>query len=264
MSQMMTIHATLSDSSLDLKDPTVLFQDAGHAVYWLGITNETAFRCNAYLIVDGDEHIIVDPGSRTFFPQVKSRVAQVCEPEHVTGIILCHQDPDVSASMVDWLDVNPCMQVISTPRTHVLLPHYGKENYVAYDVTDNSLYPLPSGKSLRFIEAPFLHFPGAFTTYDETSSYLFSGDIWAALDINWRLIVDSFDDHISMMDLFHTDYMASNVAARGFVDKISHLDVRAILPQHGSIIPARHVKAAFDYLRHLRCGTDLVYPNLTA
>lgn len=252
----------LSTAEMDLDRPTVLFAESDHAIYWLGIDEETAFRCNVYLIRDGDAAFLVDPGNRGFFPAVKARVAQIMDPAGITGMVLCHQDPDVAASMVDWLDVNPAMQVLSTPRTHVLLPHYGRPLYPAVDVTDQMCFPLPSGRHLRFIEAPFLHFPGAFVTYDSTSGFLFSGDIWAALDMNWRLVVDSFDDHVLAMDLFHIDYMASNVAARGFVQRLGGLEIRAILPQHGSIIGDKHVAAAIDYLRTLRCGLDILYAEL--
>jgi flavorubredoxin len=247
---------------INLESPTVLFKNGSHAVYWLGITDETAFRCNTYLIRDGTEAILVDPGGRTFFDQVRTRVAQVMAPEQITGMILCHQDPDVAASMVDWLDINPEMQVISTPRTHVLLPHYGKLDYPAYEVSEKAVFPLPSGSELRFIEAPFLHFPGAFTTYDTASGFLFSGDIWAALDMNWRLVVESFENHIPAMDLFHLDYMVSHIAARGFAQKLVGMDIRAILPQHGSLISTKHVPSAIDYLRTLRCGLDIIYAGM--
>jgi flavorubredoxin len=177
-------------------------------------------------------------------------------------MVLCHQDPDVAASMVDWLDVNPDMLVMTSPRTNVLLPHYGKGQYRFYDICENPLYPLSSGANLRFIESPFLHFPGAFTTYDTTSKYLFSGDIWSALDLNWSLVVDDFDKHVPQMDLFHIDYMASNIAARGYVNRLAGTDIAAILPQHGSVIGRKHLPAALDYLSNLHCGTDNIYADL--
>lgn len=242
--------------------PTLLFAEGAHQVFWLGIDEAAAFRCNVYLIRDGDVAILVDPGGRSSFPEVRARVEQIMDPERVTGMIVCHQDPDVSASMVDWLDLNPAMQVYSTARTHVLLPHYGKPLYPAVDVAAQTNIPLPSGKHLQIIEAPFLHFSGAFVTYDTASGFLFSGDIWAALDVNWRLVVESFEEHVLMMDMFHLDYMASNVAARGFVRRLDGIDIRAILPQHGSIIGSEHVPAALDYLRTLRCGLDIVYADL--
>lgn len=252
----------LLDIHVVLDRPTPLFGGDEHAIYWLGISEETAFRCNAYLIRDGDQAILVDPGSRAFFGQVRDRVAQIVEPSAITGMVLCHQDPDVAASMVDWLEVNPDIRVITTPRAHILLPYYGRGDYRFHDVTEKPCWRLPSGAELRFIEAPFLHFPGAFTSYDSASRYLFSGDLWAALSLDWSLTVTSFEAHRAALDLFHQEYMASNVAARGYINRLSGLPIDAILPQHGSIIGPRHVPEALHYFEELQCGTDLIYPDL--
>jgi flavorubredoxin len=252
----------LSSANMDMGLPTTLYAANGHRIFWLGNADETAFRCNTYLIVDQHEAILIDPGSKQYFSQVKQRVAQIVPPEKVSGMVLCHQDPDVAASMTDWLDINPSMRVFTTPRTQVLLPNYGCSGYLYYDVTEKPRYLLPSGASLKFIEAPFLHFPGAFVTYHTQARYLFSGDIWAALDLDWTLTVNSFEEHIQKMDLFHLDYMASNLAARGFVRRIENLAIDAILPQHGSILGPQHVADALNYLRNLRCGTDIIYADM--
>lgn len=247
---------------VSLDEPTLLFSSDAHRVFWLGITDETAFRCNAYLICDGDEVLLVDPGGKPFFDQVRQRVAQIVPPQQVTGMVVCHQDPDVAASMTDWLDIKPTLRVYTSPRTRVLLPHFGRRDFQTHDTGDKPRLELPSGACLQFIDAPYLHSPGAFATYDSAARFLFSGDIWAALDLEWSLTVPSFEEHIPKMDLFHLDYMGSNLAARGFVKRIEHLAIDAILPQHGSIIQARDVPAALDYLREIRCGTDIVYAAL--
>ena len=163
---------------------------------------------------------------------------------------------------MDWLDVNPALRIFTTPRTQVLLPHFGRSDYRYQDVTEDRELALPSGSILKFVEAPFLHFSGAFVTYDSRSRYLFSGDIWAALDFDWALTVGSFEEHVPKMNLFHLDYMASNLAARGFVRRLDGLEIDAILPQHGSILGPAHVADARSYLRGLQCGTDIIYANL--
>jgi flavorubredoxin len=150
----------------DLSTPTRLFQSGDHAVYWLGLSEETAFRCNVYLIVDGEMALLVDPGDRRSFGAIKARVAQIIPPEKVTGMVLCHQDPDVAASMVDWLALNPLIAVYTSMRANVLLPYFGVQNYRFVDVGLNKTLNLPSGKKIIFIEAPFLHFAGAITTFD--------------------------------------------------------------------------------------------------
>ena len=257
-----TTEIDLTNIVIDMERPTVLHATDGHEIYWLGITEETAFRCNVYLLRDGDEAILIDPGNRSFFKQIKSRVKQIMDPERITAMILCHQDPDVAASMVEWLEINPSMRVISSSRAHVLLPHYGQADYNAFDIVDTPRLDLPSGACLQFIEAPFLHFPGAFATYDDKSRYLFSGDIWASLNMDWELVVKSFEEHIAAMDLFHVDYMASNLATRGFARRLTGIPIDAILPQHGSLIRKEHIVAAIDYLNNLRCGTDIIYADL--
>jgi flavorubredoxin len=241
--------------------PTILFQDDQHAVYWLGIPDRSAFRCNTYLIADGQEAIIVDPGGHSSFEFVKKRVLQILPLEKVTALIICHQDPDVAASMTDWLEINPAIKIITSIRTNILLPHYGKADYYFFNINENPAWVFRTGKKLRFIESPFLHFPGAFTTYDETPGFLFSGDVWASIDLEWRLVVEDFNRHELKLNLFHIDYMACNKAARGFADRLRHLELNALLPQHGSIIPRKYIPMAMEYLRDLKCGLDLIYPD---
>jgi flavorubredoxin len=251
----------LIKQDLNLEQPILLYEKDNHKIYWLGIVENSAFRCNVYLIDSGDDFIIVDPGDRSSFGDIKSKIEMIDSTKEVNGLILCHQDPDVAASMVDWLEVNPNIKIITSTRTNVLLPYYGVKEYDFYDIVQEPIMELSSGRELKFIEAPFLHFPGAFTTYDIESNALFSGDIWAALDIEWKLIIDDFESHIMALDLFHKDYMASNIATRGFCERlVDNIDV--ILPQHGSIIPKEYVNDAIKYLKELKCGVDLIYPEL--
>lgn len=242
--------------------PTVLFQDNGHRIYWLGVPEATAFRSNTYLIVDYDEAILIDPGGVGHFEFIRDRVARILPPERVVAQVLSHQGPDVAASFPLWVDLNPYIKVIASSRTLTLLSHYRDCYFESVNIVDHPEYQFNSGKMIRFIPSPFLHSPAAFTTYDTLSRFLFSGDIWAAVDMEWKLVVEDFSTHKLKLNLFHLDFMASGKAARGFIDRIKHLEIDAILPQHGSIIPARFVPMALDYLNRLNCGTDIIYPDI--
>ncbi|MCG8026058.1 MAG: MBL fold metallo-hydrolase [Candidatus Thiodiazotropha endolucinida] len=178
--------AEYRDVDPDTERPVLLYSDEVHEIYWLGIPEHTAFRSNIYLIKSGEEAIIVDPGHQAYFEKTRERVAQVVDPAMVSGLIICHQDPDVAASMPQWLEVNPEMAVLTTPRTQVLLPYYGVGKYHWHDVVEEPSYTFKSGKRIHFTEAPYLHFAGAFTSFDESSGFLFSGDIWAAIQLDCR------------------------------------------------------------------------------
>ena len=253
-------------SKLDLKrlmnEPTLLFDNGTHQVYWLGIPSDSAFHCNSYLIVDNNEGIIVDPGSNQMFEFIKKRVEDIIPIANITAITASHQDPDVCSSLYKWIEVNEKIKVISTARANVLLSFYAYGDYDFFDTAENIEYSFSSGNVLKFVPAPFMHFPGAFTIYDTTSNYLFSGDIWAALDVDWKLVVDDFESHTMNLDLFHMDYIASGIAAKGFVRNLDGLEIDAILPQHGSIISKENVLDAIDYLENLVCGLDMIYPDI--
>jgi len=245
-------------------EPVTLFSTPHHQVYWVGAQEDTPFRCNAYLIVDGEMRILIDPGSQHHhFDQVRRRVAQVVDPSSITHIIVHHQDPDLCDSLPAWLALNPQLILITTPRTRVLLPYYGFSHDVQWldaSPNDSTILELPSGSALGFITAPFLHFPEAMTTFDEASGFLLTGDIGAAIEREWQLVVEDWERHWRAMVPFHVFYMASQRALQGYLNKVRPFPLTALLPQHGSIIPQQFVEAAFDGLSSLPCGIDLLYP----
>jgi len=110
---------------------------------------------------------------------------------------------------------------------------------------------------LEFIPSPFMHSPGSVAIYNRYTKTLFSGDIWAAISLEWKLILeDDFSEHIEHMDFFHQGYIASNKAARNFLINFKERDVSNIMPQHGSVITQENVNSAFVYLKNLKCGID--------
>lgn len=255
---------SLQASTIDFDKPVTLFDDGEHAVYWVGSREDSPFRCNAYLIVNGDHRVLFDPGSSMHhFEQVKERVAAIVPPESISHIVLHHQDPDLCDSLPDWIAVNPEVVLVTTPRTRVLLPYYGFSPDVNWlDISPTDTTALELGDSdIVFLTAPFLHFPEACVSFDTRSGFLLSGDVGAAIEEDWVLVVRDWERHWKSMVPFHVFYMASNRALRGFTDKVEHFPINAILPQHGSILPGPMVKPALSALRELPCGVDLLYPD---
>jgi len=137
----------------DIHQTVQLYQNNIHSIYWLGLIQQTAFGGNTYLIVNEDEAVLVDPGGRSNFSQIYNSVKTIIDPSNIASIILCHQDPDIAASITDWLEIYPDIQIISNPRTHALLPHYGKVDYTTYDIETNYRFSFKSGNTLQFIPA---------------------------------------------------------------------------------------------------------------
>jgi len=243
------------------KDAVPLIEKGFHKIYWVGTTSSQALRSNIYLIKDKEEAIIVDCGSRGEFSETITRIKQIMPIEKITKIFVNHQDPDVTSGMIDWLKLNPNIEVITSPLINILIQHYMEDGqkYKFFNTEQNPSLTLESGAVLEFIPSPFMHSPGAITIYDRFTKTLFSGDIWAAISLEWKLVLeDDFDEHIDNMDMFHQGYIASNKVCRNYLMHFKEREVTNIMPQHGSIILKDNVSKAFKYIQNLECGSDFM------
>lgn len=224
-------------------------------IYWVGEDNPVDnLHCNPYLIVDGDEAVLIDPGSVLDFEQVYQNILNIIPIEKIKYVILDHQDPDFCASVPLFEKNGGNFKIVTHWRTQMLVKYYGiKSDYYIINEHDNKLV-LKSGRILQFIPAPYLHFAGTITTYDTKSKVLFSGDLFGAISDTWTLYAK--DDYIEKMKAFHEHYMASNDILGPVMQGFLSMDISMIAPQHGSVI-AHDVIKYIRALRDLDCGSFL-------
>lgn len=221
-------------------------------IYWVGGSSQDGgLHCNPYLLVDGEEAVLIDPGSVLDFADVYANVCSIVPLEKIKYVILHHQDPDFCASVPLFEAQGTKFTIATHWRTQTLVKYYGiKSDYYIVNEHDFRL-KLASGRILSFIQTPYLHFPGAIATYDNTSKTLFSSDLFGAFSHQWSLYAD--DNYSERMKTFHEHYMPSNEILRPVMEVLLGLDIARIAPQHGSVIKHKiteHIKT----LRDLECG----------
>ncbi len=228
-------------------------------VHWIGFYDEKAgFHCNPYLLIDGDEAILFDPGSVQDFPCVLSKVCQLVDFKQITHIIVTHQDPDLCGAIPRFEEliygVGGSCKIVTSTRASFLISYYGViSDFYCVDQNDWSL-TLRSGRELKFTSTPFMHFPGAFVTYDPETKILFSGDIFGAFSFTWELYAN--EHYIEAMKAFLENYLPSNKIVRYAMAQIEKRDIRMIAPQHGSVIN-KDIQKHIDALKGIECGIDL-------
>ncbi|MCP4296486.1 MAG: MBL fold metallo-hydrolase [Proteobacteria bacterium] len=231
-------------------------------IFWVGFYDEEAhLHCNPYLIIDGDESVLIDPGSIPHFPIVARKIIDLINPKQISAIVLSHQDPDVCGNLAVIEDVigRPDLKIVAHSNSVRLIRHYGLASQF-YAVDDHNFqFKLQSGRTLEFIFTPFLHSPGAIVTYDTKTKSLFSADIFGAASKDWHLFASG--DYTSPMAAFHQLYMPSNRILKNCMDKFEKLDINMILPQHGSVLEGNQVGEAINFLKTLPCGIDLIEGN---
>lgn len=230
----------------------------GDGIYWVGSGKQfKELNCNPYLIIDGEEGVLIDPGSSLDFEEVFRNVTSLLPLEKIRYIVLQHQDPDFCSSTPLFEQRGFKGEIATHWRAATLIQFYGVTS--AFYLLNKNDWVLKFGNNriLQFYQTPYLHFPGAIVTYDALDKILFSSDLFGALSRDPALFSDQCSfDYIEAMKSFHEHYMPSNAILRPVMEMLLRLDIDMIAPQHGSII--RHdVQRHIETLRDLECGRFL-------
>ncbi len=227
-------------------------------VWWVGhVLEDDIFQCHVYLIEQGDQSILFDPGSRLTFPGTLRKIEEVVPFNHIRYFVCHHQDPDIAAvlPLIDDMIERDDAVVVTHSRTSALLKHYGLA-LPFWLVEEHDWRLALEDRELRFIFTPYAHFPGAIATFDPSTGVLFSSDLFGGFTERPTLVARD-ESHFEAMRPFHEHYMPSRDILDYALGQFAHYPVRVIAAQHGSIIPERLVPFLTEKLRHLDCGIYL-------
>jgi len=112
---------------------------------------EEGIRSNQYLVVHGDNGVLLDPGGFGVMPSVLTELLRYIKTEQIKAIILSHQDPDIVGGLSTWLELTDAPVYVSSIWLR-FLPHYGIASMAQFvGVPD-------AGKQCRFAEDFVLQF----------------------------------------------------------------------------------------------------------
>jgi flavorubredoxin len=245
--------ATNMNLNIDYNRPVMI----ADGVWWVGSVDDNAkLHCNPYIVVDGDEAVLIDGGSRPEFSTVMMKILQAgIVPDRIVALIYQHYDPDLCGSLPDFEAIidNPELKIISHHQNHAFINHYAAKSPLVSLNELNHQYRFCSGRTLKFINTPYCHCHGSFVTLDSKTGVLFSSDLFGSYSEEWELFLDlnpecetcesfkkcphgykycPFPDIID----FHRIVMTSNKALRYTMDLIERESIQIIASQHGSVI----------------------------
>ena len=250
-------------------------------IYWVGYSDENrGLHCNPYLIIEGDEAVLIDGGNRDDFSSVMLKILRTgLQPSQIIRLIYQHYDPDLCGSLpqLEAIINNDNLKIISHEENNVFIHYYSpKTEKLDFRDLDNH-YDFATGRRLEFYATPYCHQPGSFVTYDRKTKTLFSSDLFGSFDNKWTLMLELDQACRECQDLnkcsvnidlcpiegivkFHRKLMPSNRALEHTLNIIEKLDIDRIAPQHGSIIEAKEdIKALIRHLREIdNVGIDYI------
>jgi flavorubredoxin len=247
--------------------------EIAEGVYWVGYYDEQAgLHCNPYLIVDNDEALVIDGGSRPDFATVMMKILQTgIAPGQINGLLYQHYDPDLCGSIPNFEDIikRDDLKIISESANLMFIRHYSVSTRLEPISKMNFEYAFSSGRTLQFIKTPYAHSGGSFVTFDPQSEILFSSDLFGSLGLEWELFFHLRPECMDCFQLsncpsrrtvcpindilnFHKSVMPSAKALKYALERILDVPFKIIAPQHGSIIDDRKIiRYVFEQLINL-------------
>jgi flavorubredoxin len=236
--------------------------EVSSSVHWVGVRhpdlqffddlfpthNGTTY--NSYLVRGRDKTVLIDSVKEKFSDEFFANIEQILPVSSIDAIVVNHTEPDHSGALGRLVEMNPEMVIYcSRPAANFLkqLLHKPLNIEVVEDGQEIDL----GGKTLRFISAPFLHWPDTIFTYLVEEKMLFSCDAFGA---HYCPKGHIFDDQIADFSADFHVYFDSIM--RPFKDKIREalsriegLEIVMVCPSHGPIRRLTHADAIHAYRR---------------
>ena len=190
---------------------------------------------NSYLIQGTEKTALIDTVKAPFAEEFFSKVGEHIDPAKVDVLVVNHTEPDHSGAVAQVLEKNPDVKIYCSKPGQNFLKQLLNRPFDAVVVNDGDEVDL-GGKTLRFVLAPYLHWPDTIFTYLVEDEVLFPCDAFGAHYCSDKL----FDDEISEFDSdFHFYF---DCIMRPFKDKIREalakiepLPIKMVCPSHGPI-----------------------------
>lgn len=228
-------------------------------VWWVGsLLPDDRFQCHVYLVEQGDQSVLIDPGSAFTAEEVARKVDSVVGLDQVRWLVCSHQDPDIIGALpaLTAHGLHPEAAIVTHWRDEALIVHSGT-SLPFWRIEDHD-WDLPlEDRRLQFVFTPYAHFAGAFCTFDETSGTLFSSDLFGGFTDDPSLYASSVD-YFDAIRAFHQHYMPSREVLVHALEQLRPLPITQIAPQHGQVIHAPLVGPIMDRLEQLECGIYLL------
>ncbi len=231
-------------------------------IFWVGFYDApSGLHCNPYLIIDEDEAVVIDGGSRPDFATVMLKILQTgIAPRQIKALIYQHYDPDLCGSAPNFEDAigHNDLQIISASENMMFIRHYAVSSPLISLSKLKFEYAFSSGRKLQFIKTPYSHSAGSFMTFDPQSGVLFTSDLFGSYGLSWQLYLQLADACIECKNLsqcprklpncpvndilnFHRNIMTSTRALGYALAQIAKVPFKILAPQHGSVIEDKEI-----------------------
>lgn len=247
-------------------------------LHWIGsvdkdlrifdVVMETKFGTsyNSYLLETSEGAVIFETVKEKFVDEYIEKIKKITDINNVKYIVLQHTEPDHAGGLFKLMELLPDVTVIGSRIALGYLSEITNAPFTGMVVKDNDELVMGDTK-LKFINAPFLHWPDTIYTYIEQDKFLFTCDSFGAhygsdeLFVSKILGKDALDYDFALRKYFDDILSPFKKHLNLALDKIKDLDIDYILPGHGPVLDTfiqERIAEYYDLAQYEEIKNDVV------
>ena len=190
---------------------------------------------NAYLIKGQKKTALIDTVDPTKEDDLLDNLDDL-GIEHLDYIVVNHAEQDHSGAIPLMLELYSEAKIVTNQKCKkILMEHLLIKEDRIITINDNDTLSLGE-KTLKFIFAPWVHWPETMLTYLEEDKILFSCDLFGAHLAESNLWVDDESKVYFAAKRYYAEIMMpfrNNI--KKYLEKLKDLEIKTIAPSHGQI-----------------------------
>ncbi|MBU3219079.1 FprA family A-type flavoprotein [Clostridium algidicarnis] len=201
----------------------------------LTLTKGTTY--NSYLLMT-EKPTIIDTVDMAFAREYTENLKSIINLEDIKYIVINHTEPDHSGALGSLASKAKNAVIVCTKFAVEELKEMYKLHTREFLVVGDGDSLDIGGKTLKFIETPYLHTEETMITYCEEDKILFPCDIFSTHVANYEYFNDEAKEDITPDFIgYYTLIMHPHRRyVQDMIEKIKDLDIKVIAPSHGFIL----------------------------
>ena len=219
-------------------------------VFWVGVKhhNRRLFDAliplpygtsyNAYLIVGSKKTALIDTVNPGFEKELLEKISERIDPAKIDYVIMNHAEPDHANAAKDVLAIAKNAKLVASAKGKEAAMMYFDIPVERIMIVDESSEIGLGGKTLKFVDAPWLHWPETIFTYLEEDKILFPCDFFGSHLAVGEFYADEYgnENTLDMAKLYFAEIMMPfRKPGQTAVEKVKKLEPKMIAPSHGLI-----------------------------
>jgi len=193
---------------------------------------------NAYLIVGSEKTALIDTVNPGFERELLEKISERIDPAKIDYVIMNHAEPDHANAAKEVLAVAKNAKLVAGAKGKEAAMMYFDISAERIMVVDESSEIDLGGKTLKFVDAPWLHWPETIFTYLEEDKILFPCDFFGSHLAVGEFYADEYgnENTLDMAKLYFAEIMMPfRKPGQAAIEKVKKLGPKMIAPSHGMI-----------------------------